>query len=151
MQPVAAPTATTGQAAKARPAGLRPPYAALHYGNSDTPMVRIAPDACWPGMWRILMPDGTQSEMADLARIKDAAAAICERGPPREIAGVFAGISKIEFRRPVLPGNAMAWPDSLALQTARGQFPMPTTRPREPSQISCQLKPKMFFKRNFDA
>jgi hypothetical protein len=46
-------------------------------------MVRIAPDACWPGMWRILMPDGTQSDMANLARIKDAAAAICERGPAR--------------------------------------------------------------------
>ena len=127
-------------------------YAALHYGTSPTPMVRIVPDECWPGMWRMVWPDGTQSDMANLARIKDAAAAICERGPPREIAGVFAGISKIEFRRPVLPGNATpAWTDILALQPARGQFPMPTTRPREPSQISCQLKPKMFFKRNFDA
>ena len=41
MEPVAA---TTGQAAKARPAGLRGPHAALHYGNARSPMVRIAPD-----------------------------------------------------------------------------------------------------------
>jgi len=34
-------------------------------------------------MWRIQWPDGGTSDMTNLTRAKDAAAAICERGPPR--------------------------------------------------------------------
>jgi hypothetical protein len=33
---------------------------------------RIVPDEKWPGMFRIRRPDGTLSDMANLARIKDA-------------------------------------------------------------------------------
>jgi hypothetical protein len=56
---------------------------ALHYGNARRPMVRVAPDDNWPGMWRLIWPDGELSDMANLSRIKDAAAEICDRGPPR--------------------------------------------------------------------
>jgi hypothetical protein len=55
---------------------------ALYYGNAQTPMVRVAPDDHWPGMWRMIWPDGQLSDVANLSRIRDAAAVICERGPP---------------------------------------------------------------------
>jgi hypothetical protein len=54
----------------------------LHNGNGGTPMVRIEPDATCPRMWRMHWPDGRVSDMGDLTRIRDVAAAICERGPP---------------------------------------------------------------------
>lgn len=55
---------------------------ALHYGKSRTPLARVVPDAVHPGMWRIVWPAGSASDMVNLARAKDAAAAIAERGPP---------------------------------------------------------------------
>src|SRR5262249_30495890 len=54
----------------------------LHYGRSRTPLARIVPDADWSGMFRIAWPDGQRSDMVNLDRAKDAAAAIAERGPP---------------------------------------------------------------------
>ena len=54
----------------------------LHYGNAQHPLARIVPDNCWPSMWRIVWPDGQMSDMLNLSRAKDAAAAIAERGPP---------------------------------------------------------------------
>jgi hypothetical protein len=54
----------------------------LHDGNGGLPMVRIAPDASCPGMWRMHWPDGQMSDMGELARIRDEATEICERGPP---------------------------------------------------------------------
>src|SRR5262245_8153669 len=56
---------------------------ALYYGLARGPLARIVPDACWAGMWRIAWPDGQLSDMTNLDRAKDAAAAIAERGPPR--------------------------------------------------------------------
>jgi hypothetical protein len=55
---------------------------ALHHGNAQTPMVRVVPDARWPGMWRMLWPDGRLSDMTNLARAKDAASTLCERESP---------------------------------------------------------------------
>ena len=54
----------------------------LRYGTSRTPLARIVPDITHPNMWRIAWPDGRQSDMKMCTRAKDAAAAICERGPP---------------------------------------------------------------------
>jgi hypothetical protein len=55
----------------------------LHDGNGGTPMVRLNPvRAPWPRMWRMHWPDGRVSDMDNLSRTRDAAAAICERGPP---------------------------------------------------------------------
>jgi hypothetical protein len=56
---------------------------ALHYGSDRTPSVIVAPDDFWPGMYRLIWPTGRQSDMTNLSRAKDAALAICERGPPR--------------------------------------------------------------------
>jgi hypothetical protein len=62
----------------------RLPNQALFYGDARRPLFRVTPDAKYPGvMWRIRWPGGRLSEMANLARAKDAAMAICERGPPR--------------------------------------------------------------------
>jgi hypothetical protein len=55
---------------------------ALYYGSARTPLVLIISDAIYPNMWRMIWPDGRISDLANLSRIKDAAAAICERGPP---------------------------------------------------------------------
>lgn len=54
----------------------------LHYGRSSRPLAYVVPDACHPGMWRVLGLDGALSDMVNLSRAKDAAAAIAERGPP---------------------------------------------------------------------
>jgi hypothetical protein len=55
---------------------------ALHYGKSRKPLAHVVQDATYPTMWRIAWPDGRQSDMVNLSRAKDAAAAIAERGPP---------------------------------------------------------------------
>jgi hypothetical protein len=39
-------------------------------------MLRVVPDATWPGMWRIETSDGRLSDMANRARIRDAAMSI---------------------------------------------------------------------------
>ena len=41
----------------------------LHARSLDP---RIVPDAKWPGMYRIHLPEGSLSDMANLTRIKDA-------------------------------------------------------------------------------
>jgi hypothetical protein len=46
------------------------------------PMVSAVPDVVWPATWRLAWPDGELSNMANVARIKDAAMVICQRGPP---------------------------------------------------------------------
>jgi hypothetical protein len=55
---------------------------ALYYGNAHTALARVVPDALWRGMWRIAWPDGQVSDIVNLARARDAAAAFAERGPP---------------------------------------------------------------------
>jgi hypothetical protein len=55
---------------------------ALHNGSVQ-PMVVVVPDDRWPGMYRLACLDDQLSDMANLSRAKDAAVAICERGPPR--------------------------------------------------------------------
>lgn len=56
----------------------------LRYGTARALLCRVTPDDTYPTMWRIHWPDGSTSDMTNLTRAKDAAAAaICERGPPR--------------------------------------------------------------------
>jgi hypothetical protein len=60
----------------------------LYYGSSRKPVAKIVPDKRYgygsgrTGMWRIELPDGSLSDMVNITRAKDAAAAIAERGPP---------------------------------------------------------------------
>jgi hypothetical protein len=53
----------------------------LLYGRSTKPLAWVVPYERWPGMWRVHQPDGSTSDMVNLSRAKDAAAAIAERGP----------------------------------------------------------------------
>jgi len=39
---------------------------------------RIAPDAKWPAMFRLRLPDGSLSDMVNLPRAKDALAVLCD-------------------------------------------------------------------------
>ena len=55
----------------------------LYYGSARTPLAHVVPDSQWPNMWRIQRLDGSLSDLANFSRACDAAAAICERGPPR--------------------------------------------------------------------
>ena len=57
------------------------PVWTLHY--QTTPVAEIVPDAKWPGMFRVLADGHLLSDIRNLARAKDAALAILERGPPR--------------------------------------------------------------------
>jgi hypothetical protein len=66
-----------------------PAQVALYYGTARAPLARIVSDDTYPTMWRIVWPDGRVSDMANLARAKDAAAAICERGPPARYRRLF--------------------------------------------------------------
>ena len=65
---------------------MRAPAAAvryeLFYGQALTPLVCIEPDRVYPDLWRIVWPDGQMSDIVNLARAKDAALVLCERGPP---------------------------------------------------------------------
>jgi hypothetical protein len=45
----------------------------LYRPGSDVPVAEIAPDAKWPGMWRVRMADGRLSDMVNLTRARDAA------------------------------------------------------------------------------
>jgi hypothetical protein len=55
---------------------------ALHYGQAQSPLVWVEPDSVYPNMWRVVWPDGRVSDMVNLARAKDAALVLCQRGPP---------------------------------------------------------------------
>ena len=55
---------------------------ALYYGQVQTPIVRIAPDAVHPHLWRMHWPDGQVSDLANL--VTDAALALAEREPGRD-------------------------------------------------------------------
>lgn len=43
----------------------------LHFGRR-APLLHIEPDATWPGMFRIVMPDGSRTDMVNLPRAKNA-------------------------------------------------------------------------------
>ncbi len=74
------PAASVGEpAGQVRPASKT--YRLL-YGRARRPLATVVPDTQWPDMWRIVLPDGQLSDMVNLTRAKDAAAAIAERGPP---------------------------------------------------------------------
>jgi hypothetical protein len=82
---------TVSKDAKALPAGLLRPVARvpngvehhLFYGDARKPVFRVVSDAIHPGMWRVVHPDGSLSDMANLTRAKDAAFVMADRGPPR--------------------------------------------------------------------
>jgi len=54
----------------------------LLYGTSRKPIITVVPDETYAGMWRIQHPDGTLSDMVNLARAKDAATLIAARSVP---------------------------------------------------------------------
>lgn len=47
------------------------PRTKLFYGRK--PLLEVVPDAEYPAMWRVVWPDGSLSDMANIARAKDAA------------------------------------------------------------------------------
>jgi hypothetical protein len=49
----------------------------------------VVSESVYPGMYRIRWPSGELSDMVNLSRAKDAALAICERGPPRRDPRLF--------------------------------------------------------------
>jgi hypothetical protein len=66
-----------------RPPSQDLPTYTLHHGRARTVLVRLVPDPVHPNMWAVRLPDGTTSDIANLARAKDAAAEICLRGQPK--------------------------------------------------------------------
>ena len=61
---------------------LQAPRWSLHLCYGKTALVQVVPNELYPNMYRLAWPSGEISDLANLSRIKDAAAAICERGPP---------------------------------------------------------------------
>jgi hypothetical protein len=60
----------------------------LHSGRA---LATIEPDQEWPAMWRVRMPDGHVSDMANRTRAKDAAQALA-------LAGLNGGKTRTEPR-----------------------------------------------------
>ena len=48
----------------------------LHLYGKGKPVVAIVPDGRWPSMWRVRLPDGRLTDMANRTRAKDEAASI---------------------------------------------------------------------------
>ena len=48
-------------------------------GRRGRILARVKPDPDWPGMWRAHLPNGHISDMVNLSRAKDCAAALCSR------------------------------------------------------------------------
>jgi hypothetical protein len=44
----------------------------MRLGDGRPVEVVVVPDADWPGMWRVRMPDGRLTDVVNLARAKDA-------------------------------------------------------------------------------
>jgi hypothetical protein len=65
-----------------KPKDFPRPNQALYYGSAKKPLALAVPDATHLDMWRLTLPDGRTSGLANLTRIKDAGFAIAERGPP---------------------------------------------------------------------
>jgi hypothetical protein len=59
----------------------------------------IEPDSTYPGMWRLRWPDGDLSDMANIARAKDAAACFLENTARRKRGAAQA------IRRPPVRSN----------------------------------------------
>jgi hypothetical protein len=49
---------------------------ALHLRERGPALVTVVPDDVYPGMWRVRRPDGTLSDLVNLARAKDAAVSL---------------------------------------------------------------------------
>ena len=56
----------------------KPTRTALTLSVGRRPVLRIEPDLTYPRMWRVRLPSGALSDMANLARAKDAATDIAE-------------------------------------------------------------------------
>jgi hypothetical protein len=51
----------------------------LHRGGRGPALAMVEPDALYPGMWRVRMPDGRYSNMVNLAQAKEAALSFVDR------------------------------------------------------------------------
>ena len=46
------------------------------FSSGGRVLASVEPNLTWPGMWRVLLPDGYLSDMVNLSRAKDAAASL---------------------------------------------------------------------------
>jgi hypothetical protein len=78
----------------------------LYYGSNRAPLARVVPDGRYPGMWRIAWGDGCLSDMVNLTRAKDAAAALAVRGPPaRDVRRLHWKQDRLESRSEASPAR----------------------------------------------
>lgn len=80
---------TSARAERKRKRTAQSQSLALHYGDNRTPLARVVPDDEWPDMWRVVWPDGSQSDIVNLTRAKDAAAVIAGRSAPSRNPALF--------------------------------------------------------------
>ena len=82
----------------------------LHLGKRTTALLHVIPDKGYPGMWRIRLPDGSLSDMANQTQAKDAALNIAVATLNRERRGQqsVAGRSPVDLNDPGATGVALA-------------------------------------------
>jgi hypothetical protein len=94
----------------------------LYYGRRS--LGEVVPDDVWPGMFRMRWADGSVSDMTNLSRAVDAAAAIAERGPPARNRRRFAWKmerSKTPIEGPPVRQSARAAPEAFATVQATSE------------------------------
>jgi hypothetical protein len=77
-RPGVAPGAVLSVTAPIGMSGRQKPETVTLRRNPLTLDPRIVPDAKWPAMFRLRLPDGSLSDMLNLPRAKDALAVVCD-------------------------------------------------------------------------
>jgi hypothetical protein len=62
----------------ADPVARKPTRSALTLSVGRQPVLRVEPDSTYSGMWRVRLPSGALTDMANLSRAKDVALDIAE-------------------------------------------------------------------------
>jgi hypothetical protein len=88
-------------------------HAVLTLSVGHRPVLRIEPDMVYSGMWRVRLPSGALSDMANLARAKDAATDIAE--------GIEA--QKNPHKSPLKSLRNFSWSRAPIAQREGGSYP----------------------------
>ena len=95
----------------------------LHFGRR-APLLHIEPDATWPGMFRIGMPDGSRTDMVNLTRAKDAGMslglALLRRTSPEPVTAPAKGSTR--WQVPAGAGRSRLVPEGSRIMVGLTRF-----------------------------
>jgi hypothetical protein len=95
----------------------------LHYASAKHPIAEVVADDRWPHMWRVLWPDDTLSDMANLSRAPGRGFCHCAQGATRKRRKAAPLENHTTWRGPQKPRSASKRANRLTVRV------MPMTRP----------------------